>query len=96
MVQASTIQNACTKYLYPDRSNIGTKPGQVKRYTLAMPEELYESIKGLAEAHDTTLGDCIKKNLRLGMTIACLASSKNVKVIIQEEGKEPEVLLPVF
>ncbi len=61
-----------------------------------MPEDLYDALKGFAEAHDSTLGDCIKKNLRLGMTIACLASSKDVKVLIQEEGKNPEVLLPVF
>ncbi len=57
-----------------------------KRYSLVLPEDLFNKIKEIADNRQTTVVDIIRKFMTLGL----IATQDDVTLFIKREGEEKE------
>ena len=60
-----------------------------KRYSLVLPEDLFNKVKEIADSRQTTVVDIIRKFMTLGL----IATQDDVTLFIKQEGKEVRELL---
>lgn len=64
-----------------------------KRYNLALPPELYDTIEAISNEQHTTVLEVIKRFLRLGLVAHAIAKNPDAKLIIREHGQDREIVL---
>jgi hypothetical protein len=64
-----------------------------RRYNLVLPESIFQEVEQIANQHNTTVVDVLRKFIKLGLVVAKLEDAPNASLIIREEGKEKEILL---
>ena len=64
----------------------------VKRYNLALPEDLYAELQVLAEREHTTILDLIRRSIKLGLLAIDIQNDPNAKIVIHEGGQQRELL----
>lgn len=65
----------------------------VKRYNLALPEELFEQIQGVAEKQHTSVLDVLRRFIKLGLLAAKLQEDPNAALILRQGGSDREIVL---
>jgi hypothetical protein len=64
----------------------------VKRYSLVLPEDLFEEIQHLAEKRQTTVVDLIRRFIKLGLLAAQVEETPGAAFIIREGDTEREII----
>jgi ATP-dependent Clp protease ATP-binding subunit ClpA len=65
----------------------------VKRYNLALPEELYDAVQALADRQQTTVVELLRRFIKLGLLATEIQERPGAALIIREGGREREILL---
>jgi len=69
------------------------RQGGVKRYTLVLPEDLFDAVQSLATQRQTTVVDLLRRFIKLGLIAARLEATPDAALIIREGDTEREILL---
>lgn len=77
----------------PNGTSSRKSKDNIKRYNLALPEDLFDSIHELADKEHTTVLEILRKFIRLGLIAADISKDSNSKLIIREGDVEREILL---
>ncbi len=77
----------------PNGTSSRKSKDNIKRYNLALPEDLFDSIHELAEKEHTTVLEILRKFIRLGLIAADISKDSNSKLIIREGNAEREILM---
>lgn len=72
----------------PKKSSTG-----VKRYNLALPEEVFEEIQLIADENHTTMLEILRRFIKLGLIAYELEKNEDSALIIREGEKEREIVL---
>ena len=75
----------------PKLVNVNNNPG-VKRYNLALPEELYAELQITAEREHTTILDLIRRSIKLGLLAIDIQNDPNAKIVIHEGSQQRELI----
>lgn len=65
----------------------------LKRYNLALPEELFEEVADIAKRHDTTVVDILRRFIKLGLLATKIQETENAALLIREGNTERHILL---
>jgi hypothetical protein len=65
----------------------------MKRYTLVLPTELFDEVKRVADARQTTVVDMLRRFIRLGLLSVRLEETPDAALLIREGESEKEILL---
>jgi hypothetical protein len=68
-------------------------PRGIKRYNLALPEELFNELQELAERKQTSVVDILRRSIKLGLLAASLEETPDSAIIIRRGGVEREIVL---
>lgn len=71
----------------------GERERSVKRYNLALPEELYDQVQALAERQQTTVVEVLRRFIKLGLLATEIQERRDAALIIREGDREREILL---
>lgn len=69
------------------------KRRQGRRYSLVLPEGLFEQVERLAQRHDTTVVELLRRFTRLGLLAMELQERPDASLIIREGGTDRQLLL---
>lgn len=58
---------------------------ETKRYTLPLPETIYDEIQRLAETYDRSMKDVLQQCLRFGLTVIKITEDPNSEIIFREK-----------
>ena len=72
------------------REGLVQKKG-VKRYNLALPEELYGELQNLAENEHTTVLEIIRRFIKLGLIAVDVQNDPKSKLVIHEGKRQREL-----
>jgi hypothetical protein len=64
-----------------------------KRYTVVLPQELFDNVKQLADERQTTVIDLLRRFVKLGLLAAQLESSPDSALILREGDTEKQIIL---
>jgi|RhiMetdeSRZDD1v2_1073273.scaffolds.fasta_scaffold1753386_2 hypothetical protein len=64
-----------------------------KRYSLVLPDQLFEEVQKVADERQTTVVEIIKRFLRLGLMVADAEKSPDTAFIIRKGDEEQRLLL---
>ncbi len=73
-------------------TNTQTTKGEVKRYNLGLPEDLFNQIQGLADKKHTSVLEILKRFIKLGLLAAKLEDNPDTTLIIREGNTEREII----
>jgi hypothetical protein len=76
----------------PTRSSPARTPG-LKRYSLALPEDLFTAIQELADKRQTTVVDLIRRFIKLGLIAAKIEDTPGAALIIRDGDTEQQIIL---
>ncbi len=65
----------------------------LKRYNLALPEDLYAEVQALADRQHTTVVELLRRFIKLGLLATAVQERHDAALIIREGEKEREILL---
>lgn len=65
----------------------------LKRYNLALPEDLYAEVQALADRQQTTVVELLRRFIKLGLLVTEVQERRDAALIIREGEKEREILL---
>ena len=65
----------------------------LKRYSLALPEDLFGELQQLADTRQTTVVDLLRRFIRLGLMAAALEDAPDSALILREGDTEREIVL---
>ncbi|MGI8549652.1 MAG: Clp protease N-terminal domain-containing protein [Dehalococcoidia bacterium] len=65
----------------------------LKRYNLALPNDLFEAVQQLADRQDTTVLEVLRRFIRLGLFMTKLQETPGSTLIIREEDRERQLVL---
>ena len=65
----------------------------MKRYNLAVPEDLFNEVQRIAEQRGTTFVEMVRRFIRLGILTAHIEETPGAALIIREGDVERQVLL---
>jgi DNA-binding MarR family transcriptional regulator len=65
----------------------------LKRYNLALPEELFNELQELANTRQTTVVDLLRRFIKLGLIAASTEEQPDSGIFIRENGSEREIIL---
>jgi ATP-dependent Clp protease ATP-binding subunit ClpA len=68
------------------------KRRQGRRYSLVLPEGLFEQVERLAQRHDTTVVELLRRFTRLGLMAMELQERRDAALIIREGDTERQIL----
>ena len=57
---------------------------KLKRYTLPLPEEIYNEIKAQAEKHDKSMKEVLRQCLKFGLTAMKIEDDPNADIYFKE------------
>lgn len=66
---------------------------RVKRYSLVLPEAVFDEIQRVADEQQTTVVEIIRKFIKLGLIATEIEKDSSAALIIREGDKEKEILL---
>lgn len=69
------------------------RPAGVKRYTLVLPDELFNAVQTLANQRQTTVVELIRRFIKLGLIAARIEETPGAALIIREGDIEREIVL---
>ncbi len=69
-----------------------SSPNKVKRYNLAIPEELFNEVQRIADQRQTTVVELLRKFIRLGLIAIQAEENPDMALIIREGDKEREIM----
>lgn len=72
----------------PKKSSSG-----IKRYNLALPEEVFTEIQQIADENHTTMLEILRRFIKLGLIAHELEKNEDSALIIREGEKEREIIL---
>ena len=72
---------------------MGSNKNNSRRYSLVLPEDLYEEVRGLAETRHTTVVEVLRRFVRLGLLVAQVESTPDAALVIREGDTEREIIL---
>jgi hypothetical protein len=61
---------------------------RMKRYSLLMPEPMYNEVRRLAQGHQTTVAKRVRDYVRLGATVDRMTQNGDAEFIVRKNGKE--------
>lgn len=56
-----------------------------QRYTLTLPEELYEELRGIAEANSASIKEIVRQCLKFGLVAIKIDGNPNSELIVREK-----------
>jgi ATP-dependent Clp protease ATP-binding subunit ClpA len=65
----------------------------VKRYNLALPEDLFDQVQDLADREQTTVVEVLRRFVKLGLLATEIQDRPDAALIIREGGREREIVL---
>ena len=70
-----------------------SRPGKVKRYNLALPEDMFREVEQLAEQEHTTVLEVIRRSVKLGLLAASVQKTPGASLVIRQGENEREIIL---
>jgi len=70
-----------------------TAKPKLKYYNLSLPEPVYDEVRDLATAHNTSVLEIFRKFTKLGLIAFDLENSPGAKLIIKDEQGEREIII---
>lgn len=67
----------------------------VKRYNLAMPEDLFNRLEDIANEKQVTLAELIRVFLKIGLVLVELQDSDKVSIVVRDKKRERELIFPL-
>ncbi|EMG35633.1 hypothetical protein PCS_03610 [Desulfocurvibacter africanus PCS] len=64
----------------------------LKRYNLALPEELFKEVQAIADQNHTSVLEVLKRFIKLGLIVADISKKADARIIIKENTQERELL----
>jgi hypothetical protein len=64
-----------------------------KRYSLVLPESLFNEVQELSEREQTTVVEVMRRFIKLGLLATRIQETPNASIVIREGGREREILL---
>jgi len=74
-------------------SDMKSKQDGLKRYSLVIPDELFNGVLKIADEEHTTVVEILRKFIKLGLIAADVAKDPSAKLLIREGEKEREIVL---
>lgn len=71
----------------------GDSKAKLKRYNLALPEDLFREVELLAEREHTTVLEVIRRSVKLGLLIAQVQQTPGASFVIREGTSERQLVL---
>lgn len=71
---------------------MGSSKSDIKKYNLAMPQELFDKLQETADKQHTTVVELLRKFIKLGLLIIELDGRPDSAFLIREGDKEREVV----
>ena len=65
----------------------------LKRYNLALPEELYAEVQALADRQQTTVVELLRRFIKLGLLATAVQERPDASLLIREGEREREIIL---
>lgn len=66
---------------------------ELKRYTLTIPQQLFDQLQSLAISEHTTVLDLIRRYIKLGLIASSLEYEDGASLVIRHEGEPDERIL---
>ena len=64
------------------------EPKTEARFTLSLPPEIYQELKGYAEAHNLSLKEVVRQALKFGLVAIKISEDPNADLFIKEKVTE--------
>ena len=64
-----------------------------KRYSLVLPESLFQDVQELAEREQTTVVEVMRRFIKLGLLATRIQETPDASIVIREGGRERELLI---
>lgn len=64
-----------------------------KRYSLVLPQEVYDEVQCVADSEGTTVLEILRKFIKLGLIAVELEKKPNSALIIRTDDSEREIIL---
>lgn len=71
----------------------GSRLAGLKRYSLSLPEELFNEVQELADKRQTSVIDLLRRFIKLGLLAAQIDGDPNAALIIRQNGTDREIVL---
>ena len=71
----------------------GGRAGKVKRYNLALPEDMFRAVEQLAQQEHTTVLEVIRRSVKLGLLAADVQKTPGASLVIRQGETEREIIL---
>ena len=85
------VRDETTRILSSPRP--GGRAGKVKRYNLALPEDLFREVELIAEQEHTTVLEVIRRSVKLGLLAASVQKTPGASLLIRQGETEREIIL---
>lgn len=66
--------------------------GTIKRYNLALPEELFNEVQQLAEKRQTTVVELLRRFIKLGLIAAQVEDTPGAAIFIRDGDTERQII----
>jgi ATP-dependent Clp protease ATP-binding subunit ClpA len=66
---------------------------EVKRYNLALPDDLFREVEQLAQRQNTTVVDVLRRFVKLGLYVTAVQDSPDGAILVREGEREREILI---
>ena len=77
----------------PEKSATQNEASGIKRYNLALPEEVFNAVQQIADEQHTTMLEILRRFIKLGLIAYELEKREDAALIIREGDKEREIVL---
>ena len=71
----------------------GRPPIEMKRYNLAMPEDLFREVEQLAQRQNSTVVEVLRRFVKLGLYVTAIQESPGGAILVREDGREREIVI---
>ncbi len=76
-----------------EKGEKGTTGTKSKRYTLVIPEDLYQAVERLASDEQTSVVELLRRFIKLGLLITRVQQDPHGAVILREGSRERELII---
>ena len=70
-----------------------TAKSDIKKYNLALPQELFDELQEVADKRHTTVVELLRRFIKLGLIASQIDETPDAALIIREGNKEREILI---
>jgi ATP-dependent Clp protease ATP-binding subunit ClpA len=74
-------------------SRIAERERGVRRYSLVLPELLFEQVQELADAEQSTVAELFRRFTKLGLLVMEIQRSPDASIVIRQDGSEQRLLV---